>query len=55
MEAMPAASGGLAQIHPGMQTTFGLYVTAPGLWLGLGVAAIFLATAVHLRRFHGAI
>ena len=55
MEAMPAASGGMSQIHPGMQITLGRYVTAPGLWVGLALAALFLTAAIHLRRSRGAI
>jgi ABC-2 type transport system permease protein len=31
------------------------FFSTPGLWVGLGVAAIFLATAVRLRRYREAI
>jgi ABC-2 type transport system permease protein len=31
--------------------TPGRFLSSPGLWLGLGVAAIFLAAAVRLRRY----
>ncbi len=35
---------GLAQLAPGK------FLASPGLWLGLGAAAVFLAAAVRLRR-----
>jgi ABC-2 type transport system permease protein len=31
--------------------TPGRFLSTPGLWLGLAVAAIFLAAAVRLRRY----
>jgi len=31
----------------------GSFLSNPGLWIGLAVAAIFLATAVRLRRYQG--
>ena len=39
----------LAQLTPGR------YLTTPGLWLGLLVAAAFLAAAVRMRRYRGPI
>jgi ABC-2 type transport system permease protein len=39
----------LAQLAPGR------FLTTPGLWLGLLVAAVFLAAAVRLRRYQGPI
>ena len=36
--------------HPGMHLDPAGFLTAPGLWLGLIAAAIFLAAATHLRR-----
>jgi ABC-2 type transport system permease protein len=39
----------LAQLTPGR------YLAAPGLWIGLAFAAIFLAAAVRLRRYRGPI
>ena len=27
------------------------FLSSPGLWLGLGVTAVFLAAAVRLRRY----
>jgi ABC-2 type transport system permease protein len=31
----------------------GSFLSSPGLWIGLAVAAVFLATAVRLRRYQG--
>jgi uncharacterized membrane protein YfhO len=31
------------------------FFSAPGLWIGLAIAAIFLAVAVRLRRYRGPI
>jgi ABC-2 type transport system permease protein len=31
------------------------FLAAPGLWIGLGIAAIFLAAAIRLRRYQGPI
>jgi ABC-2 type transport system permease protein len=39
----------LAQLTPGR------YLSSPGLWIGLVVAAVFLAAAVRLRRYRGPI
>jgi ABC-2 type transport system permease protein len=36
-----------------MHISPGRFLSAPGLWLGLGVAAIFLAAAIRLRRYQG--
>src|SRR5580693_9632879 len=36
---------------PLTQLTTGKFLATPGLWIGLGVAAIFLAAAVRLRRY----
>ena len=35
------------------QLTPGTYLSNPGLWIGLIVAALFVATAVRLRRYRG--
>ena len=35
------------------QLTLGRYLTSPGLWIGLLVAAAFLAAAIRLRRYRG--
>jgi ABC-2 type transport system permease protein len=44
-----AAIDSLAQLTPGK------YLSTPGLWIGLVVAAAFLAAAVRLRRYRGPI
>jgi len=31
------------------------FFTEPGLWIGLAIAAVFLAAAVRLRRYRGPI
>jgi hypothetical protein len=36
---------------PLAQLTPGKFLSAPGLWIGLAFAAIFLAVAVRLRRY----
>jgi ABC-2 type transport system permease protein len=33
--------------------TPGQYLSSPGLWLGLLFAAVFIAAAIRLRRYHG--
>ncbi len=40
---------------PVTQLTPGKFLSSPGLWIGLAVAAIFLAAAVRLRRYRGPI
>ena len=35
--------------------TLGEFLSSPGLWIGLAVAAAFLAAAVKLRRDRGPI
>ncbi len=37
------------------RVTVDRFLTSPGLWIGLAVAAIFLAAAVRLRRYQGPI
>src|SRR4029453_17477140 len=39
----------LAQLTPGR------FLATPGLWIGLVVAALFVAAAIRLRRYHGPI
>jgi ABC-2 type transport system permease protein len=39
------------KLQPGMHFAPGHFLNTPGLWLGLLVAAIFLAVAVRLRRY----
>jgi hypothetical protein len=43
------AIGSLTQLTPGT------YLSTPALWIGLVVAAAFLAAAVRLRRYRGPI
>ncbi len=40
---------------PMTQVTVGTFLSSPGLWIGLVVAAGFLAAAVRLRRYQGPI
>ncbi len=47
-EAVPMV--GRMPIDPGMQFTPGHFLLSPGLWIGLAVAAAFLAAAVRLRH-----
>jgi len=51
-EAFPVspASGGFESLDRLSQLTPGRFLSSPGLWLGLALAAVFLATAVRLRR-----
>ena len=39
--------------HAVPQLTPGTYLSSPGLWLGLLVAAVFVALAIRLRRYRG--
>jgi hypothetical protein len=39
--------------HAIPQLTPGRYLSSPGLWLGLLVAAAFIIAAVRLRRYRG--
>jgi ABC-2 type transport system permease protein len=53
----PHAFGFHGEGHPTIdslsQLTPGRYLSSPGLWIGLLVAAAFLAAAVRLRRYRG--
>jgi ABC-2 type transport system permease protein len=42
-------SGPMTHITPG------IFLTSPGLWIGMAIAAAFLAAAVRLRRYQGPI
>ena len=44
-----------ASTDPLMQITPGTFLSSPGLWIGLAVAAAFLVAAVRLRRCQGPI
>jgi ABC-2 type transport system permease protein len=47
--AVPTA--GCMSMDSMAQFTPGQFLISPGLWIGLGVAAVFLAAAVRLRRY----
>jgi ABC-2 type transport system permease protein len=53
-ETSPLRAGGSAMDRL-MQPTLGQLLTSPGLWIGLAVAAAFIAGAVRLRRYRGPI
>jgi ABC-2 type transport system permease protein len=40
---------------PMTHVTPGIFLFSPGLWVGLAIAAIFLAAAIRLRRYQGPI
>ncbi|MCU1312153.1 MAG: transporter, inner rane subunit [Candidatus Angelobacter sp.] len=42
---------GMASMRPLAHLTPGTFLTSPGLWVGLVVAAVFLAAAIRLRRY----
>jgi ABC-2 type transport system permease protein len=48
-------TAGAASMDPLMQLTPGTLLSSPGLWIGLAVAAAFLAAAVRMRRYQGPI
>jgi ABC-2 type transport system permease protein len=50
-----ASMMGTFPFHPGMLLTVGAFLLAPGLWIGLLFAAIFLAAAVRLRHSREAV
>jgi ABC-2 type transport system permease protein len=51
----PIASTDVFPTNPMIHITPAAFLGAPGLWIGLGIAAIFLAAAVRLRRYQGPI
>ena len=56
--AAPAFAFGPDEVFPsGPMThiTLGRFLSSPGLWLGLTVAAVFVAAAVRVRRYRGPI
>jgi len=53
-DAMDSMTGNFP-FHPGMHLDPGAFLTAPGLWFGLIVAAALLAAAARLRRYQGPI
>lgn len=50
-EALPATASGHAAMDPLGHADPGAFLSAPGLWIGLIFAALFLAAAVRLRRY----
>ena len=42
---------GTLSMHPLVHFTPGAFLISPGIWIGLAVAAAFLAAAVRLRRY----
>jgi len=48
-------SGGMFPMGPMTHITLARFLASPGLWIGLAVAAAFLAAAVQLRRYRGPI
>ena len=48
MEANPAKGGGMVMLWPSHPLEF---LTGPGLWIGLAIAAICVTGAVRLRRY----
>jgi len=46
-----ASTAGKMSMDSLMQVTLGQFLMSPGLWIGLAVTALFLATAVQLRRY----
>ena len=51
----PAVSTDVFPTNPMTHITPDAFLAAPGLWIGLAIAAIFLAAAVRLRRYQGPI
>ena len=49
VDNMPAAD----VFNTGMHLTPGAFLLAPGLWIGLAFAAVFLGAAARLRRYRG--
>jgi hypothetical protein len=46
-----ASMAGRMSMDSMTQVTPGQFLLSPGLWIGLAVAALFLAAAVRLRRY----
>ena len=51
----PIASTDVFPTNPMTHITPAAFLGAPGLWIGLAIAAIFLAAAIRLRRYQGPI
>jgi ABC-2 type transport system permease protein len=39
--------------HPMTHLTPGIFLSSPGLWIGLAMTAVFLYGAIRLRRYQG--
>jgi ABC-2 type transport system permease protein len=53
-KGVPFTTGNMA-MDPMMHLNPGPLLISPGLWIGLAVAAVFLAAAVRIRRYRGPI
>jgi ABC-2 type transport system permease protein len=53
--AMHMAPDGMGLDPLTTHVTVGRFLSSPGLWIGFAIAAVFLAAAVRLRRYHGPI
>jgi ABC-2 type transport system permease protein len=53
LAVVPHVKGSPPAANPLTHLTPGRFLSTPGLWLGLAVAAAFLAAAVRLRRYRG--
>jgi ABC-2 type transport system permease protein len=51
--AVTAMQGDMFPTNPMTHITPGAFLSNPGLWIGLLIAAAFVAAAVHLRRSQG--
>lgn len=54
-QGFAAQSKGGSMMDPLATLSPGRFLSTPGLWIGLAVAAVFLAAAVRLRRYRGPI
>ncbi len=54
-DAAAVSMPGMLPMDPMTHLTPGHFLSSPGLWIGLIVAAVFLATAVRLRHYRGPI
>ncbi|MGA6985196.1 MAG: ABC transporter permease [Terriglobales bacterium] len=53
--SMAVETPGTFPTSPMTHITPGIFLASPGLWIGLAIAAAFLAAAVRLRRYQGPI
>jgi ABC-2 type transport system permease protein len=49
----PPALGSAPASNPLVYLTPGKFLSTPGLWIGLAVAAVFVALAIRIRRYRG--